>query len=204
MIKVKICGITNLEDARAALEEGADALGFVFYPKSPRYIDYQKAADIVQTLPPFVITVGVFVNESKETILKGVKAASLSLVQLHGNESPEFCNSLGLRIIKAIRISVSGDLDQIKNYSVQGILLDSFHEDLYGGTGRPFKWDILKGLAFKNPIILSGGLDPENVRDAVDRLSPYAVDVSSGVETSPGIKNREKMKRFIQNAKGIR
>lgn len=202
MTKVKICGITNLDDARAALEEGADAIGFVFYPQSHRYISFEKAAEIVRSLPPFVPTVGVFVNETEKTVLEAVRKASLSLAQLHGDETPEFCKALGLRVIKAIRVSLPEDITRIKKYLVQGILLDSYHRDLYGGTGQSFNWDFLKDSLFEIPIILSGGLTPENVRAAIDRVSPYAVDVSSGVETSPGKKSREKMKQFIRNAKG--
>lgn len=204
MVKVKICGITNLEDALAAVEEGADALGFIFYPKSPRYISFQKAGEIVSSLPPFVSTVGVFVNEAEETIRQAAGEAFLSLIQLHGEESPEFCKNLGLRVIKAIRLSRTEDLNRVKTYSVQGILFDSYHEDQYGGSGKSFNLDLLRGFSAEMPVIVSGGLTPENIREVLHQVSPYAVDVSSGVENSPGKKNREKMKRFIQNAKGFR
>jgi phosphoribosylanthranilate isomerase len=204
MTKVKICGITNLEDAQAAVEEGADAIGFIFYPKSPRYISFRKAREIVSALPPFVSAVGVFVNEEKETIRQAARETALSLVQLHGEESPEFCKNLGLRVIKAIRLSRMEDLNRVKTYSVQGILFDSYHEDQYGGSGKSFNLDWLRNFPAETPVIISGGLTPDNVGEVIDRISPYAVDVSSGVENSPGKKSREKLKHFIQNAKGIR
>lgn len=203
-MKVKICGITNIKDAQAAAEEGADAIGFIFYPKSPRYISFGKAREIVSALPPFISAVGVFVNEAEETIRQAAREASLSLVQLHGEESPEFCKSLGLRVIKAIRISRKEDLVRVKYYSVQGILFDSYHEDHYGGSGKSFNLDLLRGCSLETPVTVSGGLTPENVQEVIKQVAPYAVDVSSGVEDSPGKKNREKMKHFIQNAKGMR
>jgi phosphoribosylanthranilate isomerase len=203
MIRVKICGITNLDDARAALDEGADAIGFIFYSKSPRAISFRKAGEIVGALPPFVSAVGVFVNESDVHIREAVKEAKLTHVQLHGDESPLFCQQLGLNVIKAFRVEVPEDLDPIKDFSVRGILLDSYRKAQYGGTGKPFDWKMLSRLSPGKPIILSGGLNAENVREAIELCSPYAVDVSSGIEKSPGIKERDKMKRFIRIAKGL-
>ncbi|MBI1824079.1 MAG: phosphoribosylanthranilate isomerase [Nitrospirae bacterium] len=204
MIRIKICGITNLEDAQAAVDEGADAIGFIFYPKSPRVISYRQAGEIVRALPPFVSAVGVFVNESADKIREAAKVASLSHVQLHGEESPLFCENLGLSVIKAFRISVPEDLDPIKNFAVRGILLDSYQRGEFGGTGIPFDWKMLNRFSSSKPVILSGGLNPDNIREAIEQYTPNAVDVSSGVEKSPGIKEREKMKRFIQLARGIR
>jgi phosphoribosylanthranilate isomerase len=202
MVKVKICGITNLEDAKSAAEVGADAIGFIFYRESPRYIPVQKAADIIRAIPPFVLTVGVFVNETPEIIHEAVKRCSLSLVQLHGDETPEFCRSLNLRAIKAIRVFKEEDLNPIDSFPVEGILIDSYQPGQFGGTGMAINWKILKGISKNRPVILSGGLTPQNVEEAIETVSPYAVDVSSGVEKEPGKKDREKMKQFIQNARG--
>jgi phosphoribosylanthranilate isomerase len=210
MVKVKICGITNLEDAKSAAEVGADAIGFIFYKESPRYIPVQKAADIIRAIPPFVLTVGVFVNETPEIIHEAVKRCNLSLVQLHGDETPEFCGSLNLRAIKAIRVFREEDLKPIDAFPVEGILVDSYQPGQFGGTGLAINWKILKGISKcgtgcppkTRPVILSGGLTPQNVEEAIETVSPYAVDVSSGVEKEPGKKDREKMKQFIQNARG--
>jgi phosphoribosylanthranilate isomerase len=204
MIRIKICGITNLDDARAAVDEGADAIGFIFYSKSPRVISFRKAGEIVRALPPFVSSVGVFVNESEVNIREAVKEANLTHVQLHGEESPLFCQQLGLNVIKAFRIEVPEDLDPIKDFSVRGILLDSCQKAQYGGTGKSFDWKMLSRFSPGKPIILSGGLNAENVREAIELCSPYAVDVSSGVERSPGIKEGDKMKRFIRIVKGLK
>jgi phosphoribosylanthranilate isomerase len=203
MVKVKICGITNLEDAKNAAEVGADAVGFIFYKESPRYIPVQKAADIIRAISPFVLTVGVFVNETPEIIHEAVKRCSLSLVQLHGDETPEFCGSLNLRAIKAIRVFKEEDLKPIDAFPVEGILVDSYQPGQFGGTGLAINWKILTGISKKKPVILSGGLTPQNVEEAIKTVSPYAVDVSSGVEKEPGKKDREKMKQFIQNARGM-
>ncbi|MHB8483804.1 MAG: phosphoribosylanthranilate isomerase [Nitrospiria bacterium] len=201
MIKLKICGMTNLADAQMAVLYGADALGFIFYPKSPRRVMVQTVKEIIQALPPFVTTVGVFVNETVETIRETVQQCGLSVVQLHGDESPEFCKRLGFRVIKAIRVSGPEDLKRIGEYDVQGILLDAYHPDFYGGTGMPMNWNNLRGIGGGKPVILSGGLTPENVQRAIQTVSPYGVDVCTGVEESPGKKSPEKMKLFIKNAK---
>ncbi|MBI1818717.1 MAG: phosphoribosylanthranilate isomerase, partial [Nitrospirae bacterium] len=160
--------------------------------------------------PPFVLTVGVFVNETPEMIHEAVKRCNLSLVQLHGDETPEFCGSLNLRAIKAIRVFKEEDLRSaerfvrkpIDAFPVEGILIDSYQPGQFGGTGLAINWKILKGISKNRPVILSGGLTPQNVEEAIEMVSPYAVDVSSGVEKEPGKKDREKMKQFIQNARG--
>ena len=202
MIRVKICGITNLADAQTAVLYGADALGFIFYQKSPRGVTVQTVKEIIRALPPFVVTVGVFVNEMVKTIRETVDQCRLSLAQLHGDETPEFCGELNMRVIKALRVSGPEELKRIQDYEVSGILLDSYHPDYYGGTGAAIDWQILKSFSKEKIIILSGGLTPENVRQAIQTVSPYGVDVSSGVEEKPGKKDPEKVKLFIQNAKG--
>lgn len=202
MVRIKICGITKLEDALFSVESGAHALGFVFYRKSKRYIDAESAHGIISQLPPFVTTVGVFVNEEKEMIGRIRDISGVDLVQLHGDEDPDFCNDLGMNYIKACRVSDRRKLDDIGYYNTRLILLDNHSEDSYGGTGEVFNWDLVKGFNFRNKrIILSGGLNPFNVKEAIKIIKPDAVDVSSGVESGPGQKDREKIKKFIEAVK---
>lgn len=200
--RVKICGITNERDAAAAIEAGADALGFVFYEKSPRCVTREVARDIIAGVPPFVTTVGVFVNEDAD-VIKGLREfARLDRVQLHGDETPEFCRGLGSGVIKALRIKGEEDILVLEEYDAQAFLLDAFVDGEPGGTGAGFDWAIAVEAKRYGRIILSGGLTPENVREAVKRVAPYAVDVSSGVELSPGVKDPEKIRRFMEEAKG--
>ncbi len=206
MTRIKVCGITNIDDALYAAELGADALGFIFYPKSPRYVLTAAVKEITDRLPPFVTTVGVFVNEEKEKIEEIVDKAGITLLQLHGDESPEFCASFDKGVIKAIRgvikaIRIDKDFEaaSLRDYDVDGFLLDTYDKGLYGGTGRTFDWNIAIEAKNFGRIILSGGLNPENVNEAVEIVNPYAVDVGSGVEKEPGKKDREKLKRFIFN-----
>lgn len=201
MTRVKICGITELEDALKAVEYGADALGFVFFDKSPRNISPQTAALIASELPPFVTTVGVFVNESPDRIRAVSDEVRLSCVQLHGDESPEFCASLGLKVIKALRVRDKADINMLRAYSVSAYLLDTFKEGVPGGTGETFDWEIALEAKKLGRIILSGGLTPENVKDAIELVRPYAVDVSSGIEIKPGRKDPDKVLKFIQRVK---
>jgi phosphoribosylanthranilate isomerase len=204
-VRVKICGITNLEDARAAVHYGADALGFIFFPRSPRYLDPLSAAAIIAELPPFVAKVGVFVDEQLEDILKIVHTARIDTIQLHGSEPPALSADLAstqAKVIKAFRIKDAATLNEIGNYRASAYLLDSYVPGQLGGTGARFNWDLaLKAGRFETPIILAGGLDPENVTDAVSKVAPYGVDVSSGVETIPGKKDPEKVRLFIARAK---
>ena len=207
--KVKICGITNEADAAAAVEAGADALGFVFYPKSPRAVTRETARDIIAGLPPFVTTVGVFVNEPLDMIKDIREFARLDKLQLHGEEGPEYCANLQGGVIKAVRVKGAEDLDSLKEYddnryNVGAFLLDAFVEGTPGGTGTTFDWSIAVEAKRYGRIILSGGLTPENVAEAVERVAPYAVDVSSGVERTPGVKDQELVRRFIEGAKGPR
>ncbi len=201
MTRVKICGITNSEDALAAIELGADALGFVF-AKSPRQVTKEQARDIIERLPPFVSPVGVFVDEQVDTMKEICNFCHIHTVQLHGNEDPLYLRSLeGYKIIKAFRIGEEDDLKSLANYKPHAFLLDSYVKGVMGGTGVPFKWEIASQAHKYVAIILSGGLTPENVREAIHIVKPYGVDVSSGVESSPGKKDKVLMKRFIMNAK---
>ncbi len=201
MIRVKVCGITNLEDALAAVDLGADALGFVFYKESRRHVEPGEASRIISELPPFVSTVGVFVNQELEEIESVRKTAGIDTIQLHGDETPEFCGMIPHRVIKAVRVRDGVDRAKVELYPVQAILFDKYSDNMYGGTGRSFDWDILRDLNISKRIILSGGLTPENVSQAVGIVRPYAVDVSSGVEDSPGKKNHMKLRKFIEAVK---
>ena len=202
MTRVKICGITNLEDARLAVEYGADALGFVFYEGSPRHVFPETVREIISHLPPFVTTVGVFVNAPPQEIREVMDLAGLDVVQLHGDEPQEEC-SLFPRVIKAFRVRELSDIERLKGYSVSAYLLDAYDPEVPGGTGQTFNWDIAVEAKKYGPIILAGGLTPENVADAVSRVRPYAVDVSSGVEAQKGKKDHEKMRLFIERVKKI-
>lgn len=200
-VRVKICGITNLEDAEAAVAFGADALGFIFYKKSPRYIDPLRAAAIIRALPPFVIKVGVFVDEALEEVSRVREDASIDRVQLHGDETPGYCAEASPGVIKAFRIHGRADIEKLALYDVSAFLLDTYVDGVPGGTGETFNWEIAVEASALRRIILSGGLTPENVAGAVRMVRPYAVDVSSGVEAGPGKKDLEKMKKFIDEAK---
>lgn len=202
--KVKVCGITNLEDALLAVESGADAVGFIFYEKSPRYISLKAASRISKELPPFVTVVGVFVNESPDKVNTAIKEAGLDCVQFHGDETPEACEAAGAKVIKAFRIKDRKDINAIRNYYVSAYLLDTYKEGVPGGTGETFNWEIASEAKKMGRIILSGGLNPDNIADAVRQVEPYGVDVSSGVEIKPGKKDPEKVKRFIELAKGAK
>jgi phosphoribosylanthranilate isomerase len=203
MTKIKICGITNYDDARAAVDFGADALGFVFFRESPRYITPEKAAAITSKLPVFVTTVGVFVDERAEEILKIIEETGIDVVQLHGNEPPESC-LLPRRVIKGIRVKSLESLEPLSAYQniVSAFLLDTYAPDMPGGTGQSFNWEIAIEAKKFGRIILAGGLTPENISEAVRRVNPYAVDVSSGVELVKGKKDHQKIKLFIERARG--
>jgi phosphoribosylanthranilate isomerase len=202
-VKVKICGVTNLEDALAAVDAGADALGFMFYEPSPRNVSIKAAADIIRRLPPFVAKVGVFVNATEETVRMTVTECGLDTLQFHGDEPPEFCAKFfALKVYKAFRIQNLNSLQGLPTYKTDAWLLDSLAPDKLGGTGAKFNWDLaVEAKKLGGPIILAGGLTPENIGDAVRKVQPYAVDVSSGVESAPGKKDRAKVRRFIGAAK---
>ena len=197
MMQVKICGITNIEDALCATENGAAAVGFIFYPPSPRYIEPQKAGEIIDRLPEHLVKVGVFVNETAEEIKRIYECCRLDIIQLHGDESPEFCRQLpGDRIIKALVVKNEEDLKKGFLYDVAAILVDSRHAGLYGGTGKTSNWK-LAGRVTK-PLILSGGLKEENILEALRVVSPAAMDINSGVESTPGKKDHAKIARIMQ------
>jgi phosphoribosylanthranilate isomerase len=200
--KIKICGITNMPDAQLAMELGADALGFIFYPKSPRYIPVTKAADICNALPPFVTKVGVFVDELEYEIEKAVGECLLNALQFHGEEPPGFCVKFAAKSIKAIRMRDEDSLRAAAEYDVDALLLDTYTDTERGGTGKTFDWSLaIKAKQLGPPIILSGGLTTVNVQEAIRKVRPYAVDVSSGVEREPGKKDPEKLRRFIELCK---
>ena len=202
MVRVKICGITNIDDARAAIDFGADALGFVFFKGSPRCVTVEQAASIVCKLPSFVTTVGVFVDETPEIIRSSIADAGIDVIQLHGEERPEECR-FSRRSIKAIRVKSIDSLEPLKSFQdlVSAFLLDAYDPYTLGGTGQKFNWDIAVEAKQFGRIILAGGLSPENVQHAVQHVRPYGVDVSSGVEQGKGKKDHQKMKLFIERAK---
>ncbi|TDO96815.1 phosphoribosylanthranilate isomerase [Marinomonas balearica] len=202
MARVKICGITNLEDALFAIECGADALGFVFYSKSPRYVTPQVANNIVSKLPPFVAPIALFVDASNEQVNDVISGSSRWVIQFHGNEQPEECASYGVSYIKALRMKPDLNLTtEFERFSsAVAILLDAYKAGVPGGTGETFDWERIPRTSDK-PIILAGGLTPENITQAVMQVSPYAVDVSGGVEETKGKKDFIKVKDFIFKAK---
>ncbi len=201
MTRVKVCGITNSEDAFCAVQLGATALGFVFYEKSPRFVTPSEAGKIIKQIPPFVTKVGVFVNAEADYLREARGVAGFDVYQFHGDETPEFCAAFGEDYIKAVRVKDASSLDAVELYDTDAFLFDAYSPDAYGGTGENFSWDVLSRRKLGDKfVILSGGLTPENVRDAIQAVNPYAVDVSSGVESSPGIKDHLKLKRFMEAA----
>ncbi|NIP99100.1 MAG: phosphoribosylanthranilate isomerase [Nitrospinaceae bacterium] len=197
-VKIKICGMTNLDDARLAVENGADAVGFIFYKKSPRCVTEKTVKEINAQLPPFIHRVGVFVNETAERINRIAASCGLSAVQLHGDESPAFCRKIKSRVIKAVRVENAASLKNLSRYPVDGFLLDTFKKGQWGGTGQVFDWALAKRAKQYGAVIVAGGLNSRNVREAIRRVQPYGVDVSSGVERSPGIKDPKKIKAFLK------
>ena len=203
-VKVKVCGMTSLKDALVAVEEGADAVGFIFYKKSPRSVTMKTVREIVLELPPFVDTVGVFVDETAEQINKIADYCNLDIIQLHGDESPTFCKKIRRRVIKAFRIKDMQSVEKLSGFLVCGFLLDTFSENLHGGTGKVFDWNLVLPAKKFGPVIMAGGLTPNNVQQAVRQVRPYGVDVCSGVESEPGIKDHKKVRAFLKNAKAGR
>jgi phosphoribosylanthranilate isomerase len=203
-VKVKICGITNLGDGMAAAGAGADALGFVFYDQSPRYISVEAASGLASQLPQFVLRVGVFVNAPEDLVVRAIRECGLNLLQFHGDEPPEYCLQFGLMSMKAFRVQDAASLQAVRDFHTDSWLLDAYSPGKPGGTGETFNWDLaLEAQAWGRPIFLAGGLTPENVAEAVRRARPYGVDVSGGVEASPGKKDHAKVKAFIQAAKAV-
>ncbi|MEI6831422.1 MAG: phosphoribosylanthranilate isomerase [Candidatus Omnitrophota bacterium] len=200
MVKVKICGITNLEDALAALFNQADALGFVFYKKSPRYISPVIARSISRILPKKIIRVGVFVNEKEKAVKKIAEMCGLNMLQFHGLESPLYCQRFkGYKIIKAFRVDKKIDLDEVKRYKTFAYLFDTYKKDEIGGTGKKFNWNLLKQVVKMKPVVfVSGGLTASNLNAAIKLLKPDWVDVSSSLESGPGKKDHKKIQKFMQ------
>ena len=204
IVKVTICGITNYKDAAAAIDMGADLLGFNFYPKSPRYIAPAKAVEVINKLPAFIDLAGVFVNESIEKIHETKNFCQLDWIQLHGDESPEFCKqflSHSVKIMKAIRVKDQKDIERAESFFTDAILLDAFDPEKYGGTGLTFDWNIVGHIGKR--IFLSGGINPDNAAAAV-QLGVYGIDVCSGVEAEPGKKDHKKMKKLFKNIRHLR
>ncbi len=200
MIPTKICGITNLSDAQAAAVHGASAIGFIFYEKSSRAISIEDAKFISRHLSNDISKVGVFVNHDKAFIEEAIRSVSLNIIQLHGDETPGFCNQFDVPVFKAVRIKNEASLSVMDQYNVAGFLLDTFSNKQYGGTGETFDWSLLNEQ-IDTPIILSGGLNPDNILDAIDSVNPAAIDVNSGVELSPGKKDHQKINLLFENLK---
>lgn len=201
-VRVKICGITSVDDALAAVEAGADALGFMFYAPSPRAVRSGVVTEIISELPPFVGKVGVFVNPSEEEVLHAIATCGLDAVQFHGHEAPEFCARFGVKVIKAFRVQDAESLKALPGYPVDAWLLDSYVPGQFGGTGSQFNWDLaLEARKLGCPVILAGGLTPDNAAEAARRVQPFALDVSSGVESAPGRKDHAKVRAFIRAVK---
>jgi phosphoribosylanthranilate isomerase len=202
LTRVKICGITRAEDALAAAHSGADAIGLVFYQHSPRHVSIEQAAKLAEVLPPFVAVVGLFVNADSSFVREVLAGVPLDLIQFHGEEAPEYCAQFGKPYLKAIRVKEGVNLLQCASDfpGAKGLLLDAHVEGVPGGTGKAFDWTLIPGN-LSMPVILSGGLDAENVAAAIKQVQPYAVDVSSGVEAEKGIKDAAKIARFMQEVK---
>lgn len=204
MTRVKVCGITNLEDALAAVEAGADALGFNFYKRSPRYLTPEAARLVVREVPWRVLCVGVFVNESREAVEAMMEESGVAAAQLHGDESPEFCEELrGVRVIKALRAREGFEVDGATRYQTEAILLDAYDPHAWGGTGKTCDWRLARRVREAVPrLYLAGGLTPENVGEAIREVGPYGVDVCGGVERVPGLKDHELVRRFVVAVRG--
>jgi len=197
--RVKFCGITCVEDALAAAKHGCDAIGLVFYEKSPRYVHAQRAAEIAAALPPFICTVGLFVDAAEAEVLAMLKAVRLNVLQFHGNESPAYCSEFGVSYLKAVRVRPETNLVQYAtDYAgAKALLLDAYAEGVPGGTGQVFDWGLIP-TDLSMPVILAGGLNPANVAEAIRCVRPYAVDVSGGVEREKGIKDADKIAAFMR------
>ncbi len=201
-IRVKICGITNAKDAEIAVEAGADALGFIFVAGTPRYIDPNAARAIVDDLPPFVSPVGVFADHPVAEIERVIDRCGFRTVQLHGSEAPEYCRQLTVSVIKTFRVRPGGPPPPFEAYRVHAFLLDTFVEGKLGGTGKTFPLEVASSAKAFGRVIIAGGLTPENVLQVIREVHPYAVDVSSGVESKPGRKDPQKLRDFIARARG--
>ena len=197
MKSIKICGITNKDDAINAIHYGASAIGFIFYKNSPRYIKKSVAYSIIKSIKQDIVKIGVFVNDTKKNIEMIANDINLDVVQLHGDESPEFCNKIKFPIIKALQIKNTIDIYKIKKYNVAAFLLDTYRKNMYGGSGKSFAWKILDDLEINKPIILAGGINLCNIKTAIKIKNISAIDINSGIEDKPGIKDQKKMKELM-------
>jgi phosphoribosylanthranilate isomerase len=209
-VRIKICGITRLEDALCAVEAGVDALGFIFYDRSSRNIETASARAIIEQLPPFIDKVGVFVDEPADTVLAIINQCRLTYAQLHGAEEPAYCREVGdkagsCRILKALRVGpdASRAIGARYNASVAGYVLDTYQQGVVGGTGITFDWHLIKELGLTRPYLLAGGLHPGNIREALLQVAPYGVDANSGLETAPGIKQRDLIEDFVRQVRAF-
>lgn len=207
--RIKVCGMTDMAEANGLVAAGVDALGFIFVDASPRNIDPEKAREIVAALPPFVDAVGVFVDQELGVVNDIVQYCGLTMVQLHGFESPQYCEAVKARVVKTFSIRPDTEVSETNPFYdpyievVSGVLLDTYHEKVAGGTGKTFDWDLIKQCRPVAPLILAGGLTPENISDAVRQVRPFAVDVNSGVEISPGVKDVEAVERLVETVRGV-
>lgn len=205
--RIKVCGMTDIAEAQGLVAAGVDALGFIFVEASPRNIEPEKAREIIASLPPFVDAVGVFVDQERDVVDDIVKYCGLTMVQLHGAESPQYCESVNARVIKTFSMGPNVELSDTNPFYdpyldvVAGILLDTYHEKVAGGTGKTFDWDLIKQRRPSAPLILAGGLNPDNIGDAVRQVRPFAVDVNSGVEISPGVKDVGAVERIVETVR---
>lgn len=204
-VKLKVCGITSHEDARAAIDCGAEFLGFNFYRKSPRYIPLEAARAIIEQLPSEVTTVGIFVNEAQpKDVTEILQISGVQLAQLHGDEDAAYCEAVGAeRVIKALRVGDGFDVRQVFHYPAWAILLDAFDKNLYGGTGKTANWDVAREAAKLTRLFLAGGLSPENIAEAIRSVQPFAVDVNSGVESAPGKKDAARLRKLKEERERI-
>lgn len=204
-IKVKVCGVTKLDNAMECVEVGVDALGLNFYEPSPRFLSIEKAAEITRHLPPFVARVGLFVDSDEDFVRETIDRTGINTLQFHGNETPEFCSKFApMKVIKAFRMQGSQTLNELAQYNVDAFLLDSFAPDSPGGTGMIFNWELAREAKDEGkPIILAGGLDPENIAEAIHETWPYAVDVASGVESEKGVKDIRLVRRLIETVRQV-
>lgn len=204
MAEIKICGITNLEDASFAAECGVDALGFIFYSRSPRHVASGRAKEIIEKLPDGIAKVGVFVNQELQEVKKTVQYCGLDLVQLHGNESPQYCRQFpSSLLIKAFSPRGEPDLRRLRNYPVRAIVVDTYDPMCHGGTGKRSNWRLAVKVKETHSLILAGGLSLGNIREAIETVSPHAVDINSGVESSPGRKDHEKVRAIIEIVRSL-
>ncbi len=207
MTVIKICGITNLEDAIMAVEAGADALGFNFYQPSPRYTTPQQAREIIEQLPDSILKVGVFVNETTPEIVRNIaEQAGLTALQLHGDESPDYCHELAAThdVIKVFAVARDFDITVVHRYEITAVMLDTKHNTLRGGTGNTFDWSIAQEVSKTvSKLYLAGGLSPENVADAVERVRPFAVDACSALESEPGKKDHKRVREFVRAVRNV-